>query len=218
MSKAHRTETERPAPRLYLVTPEIEDAAGFARTLSNVLGAAVDVAAVLLRLKKADERTQINRIKTIAAAAQPSGAALVLEGLPELAARGGADGAHLNDFEAFMAAVGSLKPDRIAGCGGLDSRDDAMTAAEQGADYVLFGEPDGDGDRPSFDAILDRIEWWAELFQVPCVAFAANADEVAPLAAAGADFVAVHYVWDDPRGVKLALADASSKLAAEAVA
>ena len=66
------------------------------------------------------------------------------------------------------------------------SRDDAMTAAEEGADYVLFGEPDKDGERPSFDAIMERVEWWAELFQVPCVAFAASADEVAPLAAAGA--------------------------------
>ncbi|MEW6454355.1 MAG: thiamine phosphate synthase [Pseudomonadota bacterium] len=217
MSKAPKTETERPAPRLYLVTPEVEDAAAFARTLTDALGAA-DIAAVLLRLKKADERTQINRIKTLASVVQPAGVALVLDGMPELAARGGADGAHLNGFESFSAAVSSLKPERIAGCGGLDSRDDAMTAAEEGADYVLFGEPDGNGDRPSLESILERIEWWAELFQVPCVAFAANADEVGPLAAAGADFVAIHYLWDDPRGVKPALTDAASKLTAEAVA
>lgn len=217
MARASKTETERPAPRLYLVTPEIEDAADFARTLSDVLGAA-DVAAVLLRLKKADERTQINRIKTMAGVVQPTEVALVLDGMPELAARGGADGAHLNGVESFMASAGALKPDRIAGCGGLDSRDDAMTAAEQGADYVLFGEPGDDGERPSFDAILDRVEWWAELFQVPCVAFAANADEVGPLAAKGADFVAVQYVWDDPRGAKLAIADAASKLVVEVTA
>jgi len=217
MAKASKTETQRPAPRLYLVTPEIEDAASFAGALSDALGAA-DVAAVLLRLKKADERTQINRIKTLAGVVQSTEVALVLDGMPELAARGGADGAHLNGVESFTASVGALKPDRIAGCGGLDSRDDAMTAAEEGADYVLFGEPNDDGERPSFEAILDRIEWWAQLFQVPCVAFAANADEVGAVAAKGADFVAVHYVWDDPRGVKLAIADAASKLAIEVTA
>jgi thiamine-phosphate pyrophosphorylase len=217
MSKAPKTETQRPAPRLYLVTPEIEDAADFARTLSDALGAA-DVAAVLLRLKKADERTLINRIKALTGVVQASDVALVLDGMPELVARSGADGAQLNDFESFAAAVGTLKPDRIAGCGGLDSRDDAMTAAEQGADYVLFGEPDDDGDRPSFEAIVDRVEWWTDLFQVPCVAFAASLEEIVPLAAAGTDFIAVHYVWDDPRGVKLALADAASKLAGEVVA
>ena len=217
MAKASKTEPQRPAPRLYLMTPEIEDAAGFARTLSDALGTA-DVAAVLLRLKKADERTQINRIKTLAGVVQSTEVALVLDGMPELAARGGADGAHLNGVESFMASAGALKPDRIAGCGGLDSRDDAMTAAEQGADYVLFGEPDADGERPSFEAILERVEWWAQLFQVPCVAFAASVDEVGLLAANGADFVAVQYVWDDPRGVNLAVADAASKLVVEVTA
>jgi thiamine-phosphate pyrophosphorylase len=217
MSKAPKTETQRPAPRLYLVTPEIEDAADFARTLSDVLGTA-DVAAVLLRLKQADERTLINRIKAFAGVVQSTEVALVLDGMPELVARSGADGAHLNGFESFTASVSSLKPDRSAGCGGLDSRDDAMTAAEQGADYVLFGEPDAEGDRPSFEAIVERVEWWADLFQVPCVAFAASIEEIGPLAAAGTDFVAVRYVWDDPRGVKLALADAASKLAGEVVA
>ena len=50
----------------------------------------------------------------------------------------------------FSAAVASLKPDRIAGCGGLATRHDAMLAAESGADYVMFGEPDdADTGRPS---------------------------------------------------------------------
>src|SRR5437868_7399921 len=98
MSKAPKTETQRPAPRLYLVTPEIEDAADFARTLSDAIGAA-DVAAVLLRLKKADERALINRIKALAGVVQSTEVALVLDGMPELVARSGADGAHLDGFE-----------------------------------------------------------------------------------------------------------------------
>ncbi len=60
--------------------------------------------------------------------------------MPEIAARAGADGAHLTGIEAFMAAVDSLKPAKIAGCGGLNSRDDAMLAGERGADYVMFGQ------------------------------------------------------------------------------
>jgi hypothetical protein len=102
MSKAPKTEV-RPAPQLYLITPEIEDAADFARTLSDALGAA-DVAAVLLRLKTADERTLINRVKALLPAAQASEAALVLDGMPELVARSGADGAHLDGLESFIAA------------------------------------------------------------------------------------------------------------------
>ena len=122
---------------------------------------------------------------------QETGAALLLDGHAEIAARAGADGAHLTGIEAFTAAVEGLKPARIAGCGGLHTRDDAMLAAERGADYVMFGEPEADGQRPSFEAILERIEWWAEVFEIPCVGFAATPDEVGPLVAAGADFVAI---------------------------
>ena len=95
-----------------------------------------------------------------------------------------------SELDDFLAAIESLKPARIAGCGGLRTRHDAMVAAERGADYVMFGEP-ADDRRLAFDAIIERIGWWAEVFQIPCVGFAASLDEVEPLAAAGADFVAI---------------------------
>jgi thiamine-phosphate pyrophosphorylase len=136
----------------------------------------------------------------------------VLDGHPDIAARAGADGAHLTGIAAFTAAVEGLKPARIAGCGGLPTRDDAMVAGEN-ADYVMFGEPEADGRRPSFAAILERIEWWAAVFEIPCVGFAATLDEVGPLAAAGADFVALgESIWDDPRGPAAAVADAATRL------
>ncbi len=177
--------------------------------------AGTDVAAVLLRLKSAGERDLINRIKILAPIAQQKDAALLLDGQAEIAARAGADGAHLTGIEAFLAAVESLKPARIAGCGGMSSRDDAMLAGERGADYVMFGEPKPDGYRPSFETIIERIEWWAELFTVPCVGFAAGSHEIGPLVAAGADFIAVgDGIWSDPRGAAAALAEASRQLAA----
>jgi thiamine-phosphate pyrophosphorylase len=213
MSERQQAEITRPAPRLYLVTPEVEDAAAFARALAPMLAAA-DVAAVLLRLKPADERTLINRVKALAPAVQQSGAALVLAGHPGIVARAGADGAHLAGIEVFQAALASLKPERIAGCGGLQSKHDAMTAAEQGADYVMFGEPEDGRRRPAFEAIVERVEWWAEVFEIPCVGFAASLDEVAALAAAGADFVAVgDLVWHDAGGPEAAIAAAAERLA-----
>jgi thiamine-phosphate pyrophosphorylase len=188
----------RPQPRLYLVTPEIADAAAFAAPLSAAL-AAGDAAAVLLRLAPGDERSLINRIKDLAPLAQKHDAALLLAGHPELVARGGADGAHLTDVAAFETAFDVLKPDRIAGCGGLPTRHDAMVAAERGADYVMFGDPDHHGQRPEFAAIEERVAWWAEVFEAPCVAYAASLEEVAPLVKAGADFIALgDWIWRDP--------------------
>ena len=203
-------------PRFYLVTPPIEDAAAFSRDLATALEAA-DIAAVLLRLAPSDERSQINRIKALAPIVQAKGAAAVLDGHADIVAHGGADGAHLTGIEAFAAALDTLKPARIAGCAGLASRHDAMAAAERGADYVMFGDAGG-GQRPAFDAIVERVTWWAEVFEVPCVAMAASLDEIGPLAAARADFIAVgEWVWSDPRGVAAALA-AAARLAPEAVA
>jgi thiamine-phosphate pyrophosphorylase len=83
-----------------------------------------------------------------------------------------------------------------------------MAAGELGADYVLFGEPDPKGQRPSVEAIAERLQWWAELFEPPCVGFAASREEAYEFAANGADFVLVgDFIWADPRGAAAALKD-----------
>lgn len=208
---AQPKQTTAAAPRLYLVTPPIEDAAAFSRPLADALQSA-DIAAVLLRLAPADQRALINRVKTLAPIVQDKGAALLLDGHADIVAHGGADGAHLNGIETFTASLASLKPARIVGCGGLTSRHDAMTVAEQGADYVMFGDL-LEGRRPSFEAIAERVTWWAEVFEVPCVAMAESLDQIGPLAAAGADFVATgDFVWSHSRGVSAAIAAAAATL------
>ena len=186
-------------PRLYVVTPTIgagaasraggtQAAAEFSQLLAQALRG-IDAAAVLLRLVDADERTLINAVKA-AAPVQDAGAALLVDGRSDVVARCGADGAHLMGLDALRTALPQLKPGRIAGAGGLESRHDAMEAGEAGADYVMFGEPDADGTRPGLAAVVDRVAWWAELFEIPCVAYAGGLDEIELLAAAGADFIA----------------------------
>ena len=99
-----------------------------------------------------------------------------------------------------MAAAPALKPKRIAGCGGLTTRHDAMLAGESGADYVMFGEPDataaGRASRPCSSASPGGPRF----LTIPCVGYAASLDEVAALAQAGADFVAIgENVWRGAR-------------------
>jgi len=196
-----------------------QDVAGLANQLADALGAA-DIAAVLLRLPATDERGQVNHVKALAPTVQNRGTALLLDGHPDLAARAGADGSHLSGIDALGSALATLKPARIAGCGGLETRHEAMVAAEAGADYVMFGEPDTSGGRPAFEAIAQRVAWWAEVFEIPCVGFAATLDEVEPLAAAGADFIAMgDCVFGAGHGAAAAVADAARRLAiAETVA
>jgi thiamine-phosphate pyrophosphorylase len=205
---ATKSAPPRPVPRLYLATPIVDDPASLIAGLPALLGGA-DVAAVLLRLKPADPRSMISRIKALAPVIQNGGAALLLDGHAELVARSGADGAHVTGIDAMQEALPTLKPDRIAGVGGLATRHDSMAAGEAGADYVLFGEPDASGQRPSSEAIAERLQWWAELFEPPCVGFAATLDELSEFAAHGADFVLVgDFIWADPRGAAAALMDA----------
>lgn len=212
MASRPKQAAPRPAPRLYLTTPPLADPSAFSAHLKTALGVG-DIAAVLLRLAGADERTLINRTKMLAALVQDKGVALLLDGHAGLVARASADGAHLTSVAVFMDALEQLKPERIAGVGGLASRHDAMLAAERGADYVMFGEPGATAERPGFTAVEDRIAWWAEVFEIPCVGYAAEIGEIAPLVAAGADFVALgDFLWRDPDTVAATMREAVRQL------
>lgn len=204
-------QTPRPSARLYLAVPTADQACDLAARLDRALDA-VDVAAVLLRLPHGGEPARIDYVKTVAAAVQPKGIALLLAGHPDLVARAGADGAHLTGIEAFTSALATLKPDWIAGAGGLRTRHDAMLAAERGADYVMFGEPEDR--RPPLDQIVERVAWWAQLFEVACVAWADSLDEVTALSEAGADFVALGpFVFSDSAEASDTIKAAAERLA-----
>ncbi len=214
MGTGQTSTARRQAARLYLVTPPLGDAGAIAHDLAAALNA-TDVAAVLLRLADGEERALIERIDALRILIQSNGAALLLDGHPALVAPTQADGAHLTGIEAFMAAAPALKPKSIAGCGGLTTRHDAMLAAESGADYVMFGEPDREGRRPGFEAVQERVAWWSEVLTIPCVGYAANLDETAALAQAGADFVALdENIWRDARKLSAAV-DALTRRVAE---
>lgn len=218
-SRRPNPQADRPAPRLTLVTPVIGEADEFARVLSELLTLA-DIAAVLLRLAPADDRTLIERVAVMSQVVQPRDAALLLDGHAELVERAGADGAHLSGVAALQGAIGRLHPAHVAGAGALHTRHDAMLAAEAGADYVMFGEPDASGHRPALSAIVERVAWWAEIFQPSCVGYAGELDEIAPLTVAGADFIALgDWIWSAAEGPAAAITRAAKLIAqAEAVA
>jgi thiamine-phosphate pyrophosphorylase len=96
-------------------------------------------------------------------------------------------------------------------------RDEAMTAGEMGADYVMFGEPRGEGPAMPLELLLERVGWWAEIFETPCVAYAETVEAAGRLARAGADFVALEgAVWeaDSPAGAVREAHELVSKAAA----
>lgn len=201
--------------RLYLITPVFADVAESALALERALATRVDC--VLLRFTNAVARD--DRAK-IVARVQARGAAAMISGETREAARIGADGVHLVAKDpALFDALQALRPDGITGIGAIGSRDEAMTAGEREPDYLMFGEPRPDGFVPPLLTTLDHVRWWAEVFTVPCVAYAAALDDVWPLVDAGADFIALgDALWQDPRGPEAVLASLVGVLSRKAFA
>lgn len=194
------------APRLYLATPPLADAREFLPNLTSAL-AAGDIASLLIRFAGDDPRNNEAILRALAPAAQEKGVAVLAEDAVNVALRGGADGAHVNGAGDELAeAVKKLTPKYIVGAGDLPTRDEAMRAGELGADYVLFDDDD-------LETLTERVGWWAQLFNTPCVARASSLDRVTPLAQAGADFILLDdAVWRDPRGPTSAVGDALNAL------
>jgi len=198
-------------PRLILFAPSLD--AGTDALFAEAC-AKFDIASAILRTGTLDERAILARTEAFWNVTSKTGAALLLEERADLVAKTKADGAHLANFPEQPAAIKSLKPRYIAGAAGLASRHDAMTAGEAGADYVMFGETPN-GKRPSLDAITERVAWWAEIFEIPCVAFVAALDEIPALVQAGADFIALdEAIWESGDPME-ALAQATARLAFE---
>jgi thiamine-phosphate pyrophosphorylase len=189
--------TTEPA-RLMLVTPPLSDAGDWPARLSEACRLA-QADALLVRLGAADERSLINLVKAICPPVQALGVAVIVEAAVTVAVRGGADGVHIGgDAAALRAAREAMPEGRSVGAGHLRSRHDAMDAGEANVDYVMFGEPRPDGSVPPASAVIERSQWWAEIFQTPCVAYAASPDMVTPLAATGAEFIALgDWLWSE---------------------
>jgi thiamine-phosphate pyrophosphorylase len=188
-----------PSCRLYAVV-EVRHAAH--ERLATALAAA-DLAAVLLA-PVGGTPLEANEARPLIELAQRANVAALVAGDAPLARALGADGVHLGSTgdltAAFEAARSALGARGIVGVDAGISRHDAMTLAEAGADYVGFGAPARLNNRDKARARRDDlVAWWAEIFEVPCVAFDVEEPEEAQrLVCAGADFVAVRLGAEPP--------------------
>jgi thiamine-phosphate pyrophosphorylase len=204
--------------RLYLITPpRIDDLAGFARTLDAALRAG-DVACVQIRIKEGDAEAAARALTPVI---QAAGAAALINDDPELAARVKADGVHVGQSDApYAAARAAVGARGIVGVTCHASRHLAMEAAEAGADYVAFGAFFPTATKtPDFSADLEILEWWSELFEVPCVAIGGITAENCPaLVTAGADFLAVSAgVFSHPKGAAAGVESMNAAIARASV-
>jgi thiamine-phosphate pyrophosphorylase len=178
--------------QLYLV---LETGAGCRDRLAAALEAG-GVASVLIAAPDGAPPAEADT-RPLIEPAQSRGVAVLVMSDAGLARRTNADGVHLpntkNLAADYQAARAILGPSAIVGVHAGKSRHDAMTLAEAGANYIAFGAPQTSSNRDAARARrLDLVAWWAEIFEVPCVALDVEGpDEAAELALAGADFIGI---------------------------
>jgi thiamine-phosphate pyrophosphorylase len=191
--------------RIYLITPPKLDPASFADQLAAALDAG-DTAAVQLRLKDVDVDDDAWRraIDALRPVTQSRGVAFLLNDRADLVRETGCDGAHVGQEDMPAKEARRLMgPDATLGVTCKGSRDLAMAAGEDGADYVAFGAFFPSGTKEVSRTIDPEIlQWWSELMVLPCCAIGGiTAANCAPLVQAGADFLAVvGAVWGHPDG------------------
>ena len=189
--------------RVYLITPPALDPGPFADRLAAALDAG-DVAAVQLRLKDVGDDMWRRAIDALRPVCQTRGVAFLLNDRADLVRDSGADGVHVGqDDMPARDARRLIGPDLTLGVTCKGSRDLAMQAGEDGADYVAFGAfyP---STTKAVTALLDPeiLSWWSEMMELPsCAIGGITPENCAPLVRAGTDFLAVvGCVWNHPDG------------------
>ena len=157
-----------------------------------------------LRLKDADDAAWRAAIDALRPIAQSREVAFLLNDRADLVASTGCDGVHVGQTDTpAREARALIGADRTLGVTCHASRDLAMQAGEDGADYVAFGAFFPTGSKEVIHhADPDLLAWWSELMEPPCCAIGGiTAANCASLVSAGADFLAViGAVWGYPDG------------------
>ncbi len=203
--------------RLYLITPPaIADLEAYVMALEEALDAG-DVAALQVRLKDVPDSVIEQATRAILPLAHARDVAVIMNDRPDLAARLGCDGVHIGQEDAtFAEARRAVGPRGMVGVTCHDSRHLAMEAAEAGADYVAFGAFFPTSTKAAmFHAEPEILSIWQETMQIPCVAIGGILPgNCRPLAAAGADFLAVSSgVWAHPQGPGAAVREYLAEIA-----
>ncbi|MDR3537800.1 MAG: thiamine phosphate synthase [Acetobacteraceae bacterium] len=192
-----------PGCRVYLITPPTLEPVAFADRLAAALDAG-DVAAVQLRLKDVSDDVWRRAIDVLRPVTQARGVAFLLNDRADLVRASGSDGVHVGQEDMpAREARRLIGPDLTLGVTCKGSRDLAMQAGEDGADYVAFGAFFPSTTKDVTNQVDPEIlRWWSELMELPsCAIGGITPENCAPLVQAGTDFLAVvGCVWNHPDG------------------
>lgn len=186
-----------PDCQLYLISP-LDVGSDFPARLERALDAG-PVAAFQFRVKGLEQHAAARLAAPLQELCTARDIAFIVNDDVALAKRIKADGVHLGQGDGDpREAREELGRDVQIGVTCHGSRHLAMEAGDASADYVAFGAFFPSTTKQSeHQAEIDLVEWWSNLFEIPCVAIGGiTPANCAPIVAAGADFIAVSgAVW-----------------------
>lgn len=193
----------------------VEPGPGALQRLKAALECAT-ISAVLIR-PMAGDKLGAGEVKPLVDLIQDQGAAALLFGDAVLTKTLGADGVHLpaglDTAQRVAAARALLGPEANLGVDAGHSRHTAMEAGEGGADYVAFSA--AEATEESRRARDDLVTWWAEIFEIPCVAMDIHsADDAEQADTCGADFAALTLPRQTVEEIMVLAGDVNNRLQA----
>lgn len=194
--------------QIYLISPPQVELKTFSKRLENALKTAL-VPVFQLRLKNYSDQEVKNISRELKKICHANSCLFLLNDFYEIALDIGADGVHLGAEDGSILSARNKSPKNfMIGASCYDSRDLAVLAEEQGADYLSFGAFFSSNTKKSRgNPSLEILEWSKAWLSLPIVAIGGITDQNCDsIAKSGADFLSViSYVWDHPQGEKIAL-------------
>lgn len=184
--------TDKSVTGLYVITPDGLSSEVLIAKVAEALGGGARL--VQYRRKEVGRSGKVFEATRIADLCRASGALLIVNDDPRLAAEVGADGVHLGRDDGSIASAREIVGKEVlVGVSCYDRLDLAVEAEEEGADYVAFGSFFPSSIKPG--AVRPPVQLLTEARAVvscPIVAIGGiTLDRAAELVTAGADALAV---------------------------
>ena len=187
---------------IYLISPKKIRSDKFYKDLNNILKTK-KIKYFQLRLKKISFSNLLKISKKIKKIVKRNNVKFIINDKPILAKVINADGCHIGQKDMdFFSSKKILGKNKIIGITCHNSKNLALRAKKQGANYVAFGSFfKSQTKKTAFKANLEILRWARKKINMPTVAIGGiNSSNYKKILSNGADYIACsNYIWNNKK-------------------
>lgn len=200
--------------RLVLTLPQSLMMNFDAGIVREALGAG-DVASIIAPGFELGEQAYQKALEAIMELAVGTQTAIMAVDDTQIAGRSGVDGIHITGSQPVVEeTMEKFGEQMMIGCGGANTRHDALRRGEVDPAYIYFGRFEKDINTQPHAKNLEIATWWSQMIEIPCIVMGGNdVETIGQAAQTGADFVALsHAVFGEGKNAGEAVARANALL------